>query len=415
MSSFAIRNAWDAAIGVLEDNIFEDQTSTKKQAVRDPVLINRRKENRFFISLPIRHRLRGQIFRWASSRSINVSQNGIRLTIDSIVPIGTPLQMKIKLPNSKKELRMEGIVVWEQASPNGPEIRECGVAFESLRKLSRKEKLIEFLADSLCRMALRTKHHLVCEPAESTEEIRKAYQLVYREYQKRGYCRHNPQGIHFNFRCIIPGSKTFVLKDENRIVGTVTLIMDSEFKLPMESIFSDKISFYRRPSKKLAEVSMLAVDSQYFGNKSFSLTDFDKLASVFRLFKIMFDYARTIGGVTDLFIAMHPKHRELYQYLTFETIGPVRNYTGARGNPAVPMRLDIGRAVLTVPWNSVLRAYFIDRIMPTNVLSKGFTWDTDAIKFFLGEGSAMHPELDSHKHAYLKKHYPKHHSDENAA
>ncbi len=407
---------WESAIAVLQDNIFGtdiDRWHTTFNQLQDalpetpsqPAATDRRKEPRFSLSLPVHHRIKGQAADWKASSSIDVSQNGIRLALEGPVSVGTHLELDVKLPNVKKTVRMEGVVVWEKPSINGTAISECGVAFESLRGGSTKGKLVQFMADKLCRMAMKETYSMTCRPATSEKDLKDAYALVYREYLKRKYCKADVSELHYTVYSLLPKSKTFILEMDQRVVGTISVIIDSPCGIPMESLFEDKISKFRREGRTIAEVSLLALDQSVFGRKSFSLTDFKKLSGSFLLFKMMFDYIRYGVGVTDLFITMHPKHKELYQYLTFEIIGPVRSYAGAEGNPALPMRLDVNRTVLTLPRELSIQRYFIEDKLPQEVIESRFHWTSESISEFLKIRN-MWRHLSPKQQEHLKACYP---------
>lgn len=407
---------WESAIAVLQDNIFgtdidrwHSTFNKLQEELPEPsneiAAQERRKEPRFSLSLPVQHRIKGLAADWKASNSIDVSQNGIRLALAGPVSVGTHLELDVKLPNVKKTVRMEGVVVWEKPSINGTAISECGVAFESLRGGSTKSKLVHFMADKLCRMALKETYNMTCRPATSEEDLKAAYRLVYQEYLKRKYCKADHSELHYTVYCLLPKSRTFLLEMDQKVVGTISVIVDSPCGIPMESLFEDKISRFRREGRTIAEVSLLALDQSVFGRKSFSLTDFKKLSGSFLLFKMMFDYIRYSVGVTDLFITMHPKHKELYQYLTFEIIGPVRSYAGAEGNPALPMRLDVNRTVLTLPRELSIQRYFIEDKLPQEVIESHFDWDSARISEFL-KIRRMWPQLSLKQQEHLRACYP---------
>jgi hypothetical protein len=410
---------WESAIAVLHDNILGQETDSwtrsfaelkadLDEAAGNPAESERRIEPRFLLSLPVYHRIKDRKLRtWTPTKSIDISQNGIRLAVESPIPNGTHVELDMKLPNYRKPIRLNGVVVWGKPSPNSGAGFECGVAFENFRnKVSVKGKMINFMADKLCGRALRDAEDMHCRPAMTKEDLLDAYHLVYEEYAKRKICRTDPSALQYSFYCLMPGSRTFLLEINGQLAGTISLIVDSPCGIPMETIFPDRIGKYRKQGRRVAEVSLLALDQKIFGHKSFSLTDMRKLSGSFKLFKIMFDYARYEAGVTDLFIAMHPRHKDLYQYLTFETIGPVRNYYRAEGKPALPMRMDIAKTVLTTPREMSIQRYFIEERISPELLETHFPWSTAAAREFLFHQRHLWPELEPHQQAYLKVLFP---------
>ena len=416
MAKLSFSRPWESTIAVLEDNIFSNDSERWQSAISSLTVgqnsnsvnffADRRKEPRFSLSLPVNHRVKGLKLKWHHARSVDVSQNGIRLALDKAVRIGTRLELNIKLPNLQNKIKLEGVVIWGKPSLNGSPLFECGVAFENLRNISKKERLVHFMADRLCAIALEQSQDLSCRIASSAEDLLKAYRLVYREYVVRGYCKPNPFEINFNAFCMLPGTRTFLLEKNKEVIGTISLIPDSPCLLPMGSLFEDKISTFRKPGRRLAEIGLLALDHQIFGRKSFALTDFKKLAGSFKLFKIMFDYARFEGKYSDLFIAMHPKHKDLYHYLTFDTIGPVRGYPGAEGNPALPMHMDVARTINTVPRHMSICRYFIETLLDPDMLKAPALWNRESLHRFLKDFHLQWNDLKPEQQEYLKICYP---------
>lgn len=418
MFKLSFLKPWESAIAVLHDNILGEEFRGWEQSFEvlkesfqpaeipiDPTYTERRRESRFLLSLPVQHRVQSNRM-WEETKSLDVSQNGIRLALDTSIPNGTYLDLNMKLPNQRKSIRLKGIVVWGKPSLNGRGF-ECGVAFENFRNnFSVKGRMIEFMADRLCKMAIQEHNDLVCRMASTREDLEKAYQLVYKEYEKRKICKENLAKMHYSYYCFVPQSRTFILESKNRLVGTMSLLVDSPCGIPMESLFSEELSHFRRSGRLIAEVSLLALDHDYFGKKSFSLTDFRKLVGAFKLFKMMFDYARFEAGVTDLFIAMHPKHSDLYRYLQFETIGPVKTYDRAEGKPALPMHMDIGRCVLTTPRHLSIQKYFIEERLPQEIIQERYRWSSEDVQDFLMKLRSVWPEIQPGKQAYFKTLYP---------
>jgi hypothetical protein len=212
--------------------------------------------------------------------------------------------------------------------------------------------------------------------------------------------------MHYSFFCVLPDSRTFVLKHEENVLGTLSFFVDSPCGLPIDHTFQDLMAPLRGLGRRLAEVSLLALDQEAFRKKSFSLTDYKKLIGAFQLFKVMFDYARFVAQASDMVIAVHPKHEDLYRYLTFEIIGSPRRYVAARGKPALPMRLDIAKSVAKVPPKGVLARYFVNPITPVEVLTQHFSWDARSLREFLIDRLPLWEKLSTEQRQYIKSRYP---------
>lgn len=394
---------WQLGIGILEDNVFGQPKEPPPPDM--DLLAEKRREARISLSLPVRYREKGRGVPWFPAQSVDVSRNGVRLALDHKVTVGTRVDLDIKLPEVSDTVRLEGVIVWAHPSRNGTSVMECGIAFKNLRQLTHREQIMYFMADKICSLAERNARNFGCRPAVSVADLQKAYSLVYREYLAKGYCEESQAKMHYNIFSLLPSSKTFMLEKNDNFVGTISLIPDSPCGLPLDTIFKEEIDTFRRSGRKLAEVGLLALDGESFERNTFSLTDFQKLTGSFRLFKIMFDHARTLSGVTDLVIGMHPKHRELYRYLLFEDIGPVKSYPGARGKPALLMHMDIDRVEKTTALHRGVGSYFLRNVMPQKTLMNHYTWEPAAVLDFL-KWRDMLPKLSHHQKEYLRFCYP---------
>jgi hypothetical protein len=148
--------------------------------------------------------------------------------------------------------------------------------------------------------------------------------LVNRRYAWRGYGDQHVLPSH-------RGCATFAASALSKVLGTVTLVIDSPAKLGADQAFADIIDPYRAVAgRKICELGRLAFES--------SLPSKPFLAA---LFHIVFLYGFHHHRCSDLFIEVHPRHRRFYTaMLGFAPVGPVRiNHTV--NAPAQLMWLDI--------------------------------------------------------------------------
>ncbi|MDD5671999.1 MAG: PilZ domain-containing protein [Candidatus Omnitrophica bacterium] len=393
---------WQTGIAILEDNVFEKQSLPDNSSIAD-----RRRDPRFTVHVPLQYRVKVAEAEWKNSESKDVSNTGVRINVTEPTPIGTKMELDVQLPGTTRSIIIEGLVVWTKPSTGDTAVIECGVAFQNLRRVTGKEKLLQFISDKLCTFAIKhSPKDIECYPAESLEDLKAAYRLIYREYLFRGYCSPNASEMHYSFYCVLPKSRTFVLKRQGQLLGTISLIVDSFCGLPMQSIFHDRIHELRAGGKKLAEVSLLALNHEFFQKNSFSLTDFQKLTGTFSLFKILFDYARHIAGISDIVIAVHPKHEDLYTYLTFERLGSPIPYTSACGKPALPMLLNIEKSIASVSPSRSLLKFFTEQVTPEEILTKQFRWDHASLREILLETNRIWDHLPEPYRHFLKITYP---------
>ena len=113
------------------------------------------------------------------------------------------------------------------------------------------------------------------------------------------------------------------------VVGTMSLCLDSDTRLPADENFSDKLDELRAQGRRLCEPSRLAID------KGVSKRVFASLIHV------SYIYAHNIHGFTDYIIEVNPRHVMFYKrMLGFSDFGEERACTRV-GAPAVLLRLPL--------------------------------------------------------------------------
>ena len=111
-----------------------------------------------------------------------------------------------------------------------------------------------------------------------------------------------------------PNKITLTATSQERIVGTVTLNIDSPVGLLADDAFKEEIDQYRVQGEKLCELSKLAVDPDVRSKWI--------LAS---LFHIAFIYGCRFHHCSRVFIEVNPRHRRFYQrMLGFSMHGSVK-------------------------------------------------------------------------------------------
>nr|WP_249222929.1 GNAT family N-acetyltransferase [Noviherbaspirillum sp. L7-7A] len=140
----------------------------------------------------------------------------------------------------------------------------------------------------------------------NTETVRShASSLIHRMYASRGYTVNNP--LQEN-----PHRVTMTISEEDKVIGTITLGIDSPSGLLADEIFKDEVDAYRARGRKVCELTKLAFDPTTRSKTA--------LAS---LFHIIFIYLRRVQKCTDIFIEVNPRHRRFYErMLGFKKHGP---------------------------------------------------------------------------------------------
>ncbi len=387
-------------IGVLEDDV-----ESLRGGYSETLLQERRSAPRVAVRVPVWYRIKSGWTKWLLGKSVDYSTTGIRLALPSGVKPGTEISLKIKLPDTDQPMDMKGVVIWVNTDTvmTGQNTVECGIAFKDIRNVLHKEKLVYLIANKLCKIGLKFTKNLISSPAKSIDDLKECYSIVYRGYVARKYCLPNDTKMYYHYYSFLPQSRAFTLKENDKLIGTISVVVDSPCGLPMDTLFSRELDHLRSNGRKLAEVSLLAMAPGEKKRKLFSLTNFDKQVRLFRLFKIMYEYARQ-AGVTDLIIGVHPKHETLYKYLSFKAMGSAKSYPGARGNPALPLHLDLVDAEQN--YSSCLKAFFLAEPATAEVLTSGLNMTTEIVHKFLCEDQDIWSTIPAKSQKYLKQCYP---------
>jgi len=259
------------------------------------------------------------------------------------------------------------------------------MAYEDQKIISGKKKHTTSFVGHLFKFALEHPNLFDFQIAQTFEEVLNAYHLVYQEYLACGYSQPKRSQIHYTYFCLLPDSRTFLLleKENRQILGTVSLILDSSCGLPIESLFDRELHSVRKEGRRLAEVTLLSIPTATNEDEIFQAKNVGKFLAVFSFFRALFQYARN-SGVTDLVIAVNPRHEAIYKYLTFESIGPVRAYPEACGNPARPMHLDMVQFCNPKFQNDAIQKYFLAESELPDSHSRPAHWNSETVaKLFL--------------------------------
>jgi hypothetical protein len=160
----------------------------------------------------------------------------------------------------------------------------------------------------------------------TTEDRRKeASLLIEKMYSWRGY-EANPLGQD-------PNKITLVAYQEDKVVGTLTLGLDSPGGMVVDQLYKSEADQLRAQGRKICDVTKLAVDQDI---KSKSV-----LGALFHLSVI---YGRNIHHATDFLIEVNPRHALFYQRMIgFVPFGEEKLCPRVNA-PAVLLKLDLAYA-----------------------------------------------------------------------
>lgn len=167
---------------------------------------------------------------------------------------------------------------------------------------------------------------------KTKEELHEVYKLTYQEFLKKGYIDENEDKEFIHFHGIldnIPQTSVFIALEDNKVVGTNSITMDSENGIHTMVDFPKTTMRERLTGKVLASSWRIVVDHNY-----------KHTLVIKKLIKATIDLGLSKGTETCLF-TFNPKHAFIYQkLLNAEIVEFTESTIGFHNAPAVLMRLD---------------------------------------------------------------------------
>lgn len=159
-------------------------------------------------------------------------------------------------------------------------------------------------------------HGIEYKIASNTEEIRKAYELVYENYIEKKFCNLNFHKMRIFLFDSLDTTRTFIAKEGDTVLATTTLVFDSPIGLPSETIYNDRLMLLRQQNKKICEISKLS-SKRNLGAKALTILPY--------LFRTCWLYAKEINKHTHFCIMVEPQNVGFYQkYYYFENHSEIR-------------------------------------------------------------------------------------------
>jgi hypothetical protein len=146
--------------------------------------------------------------------------------------------------------------------------------------------------------------NVVVRLANTEEEIQQANHLVFQNYVDCGYWLDDTATLENNRYFKLPTRRVVVAVEHARVLGTMSIVLDSRAGIPADSFQPAAVDKLRRHGGRLAEMSALAIDRDR--NTPRHLIDF--------LFAFAFQYGYFYAGL-DRFVAVcHPKHARFHKH-----------------------------------------------------------------------------------------------------
>lgn len=163
--------------------------------------------------------------------------------------------------------------------------------------------------------------------ASSEDELETAFTLLHNAYVDEGYMKPSPAGIRVTPYHALPSTTTIVACWQGRVVGTVSIIRESAYGLPLQKVFDTNA--LKEQGHRCAEISSLAVHEEFRRHGP---------VIFFSLLKYVYEYCLKCFGADIIVIAVNPKHVDMYRAMFgFERLptSDIAAYDFANGAPAV--------------------------------------------------------------------------------
>jgi hypothetical protein len=165
---------------------------------------------------------------------------------------------------------------------------------------------------------------LLFELAKTKDDFEASFHLLYKLYLKMGYTDSDPSEMRIIIHNLLPSTYLLLAKSENKIIGTITILMDNPFGFPMEKIFN--LSSVRKPNQIGVELCGLAIHPLYRRKNGSEL--------FYTLTEMALAYAKEQLGAHYFVSNIDPKYIDFYKsYFSVSRIeyedGAIKNYLGA--------------------------------------------------------------------------------------
>ena len=161
--------------------------------------------------------------------------------------------------------------------------------------------------------------------ATSADRRKLASVLIQKMYSWRGY--DTGEVVQDPYKLVL------VAYQDNKVVGTLTLGLDSPAGLVVDQLYKEEADELRAQRRKICDITRLAIDQ-----------DIKSKSVLAALFHLSFIYGHNIHQSTDFLIEVNPRHVAFYQrMLGFEPLGKERMCPRV-GAPAMLLRLNLDYA-----------------------------------------------------------------------
>ena len=157
--------------------------------------------------------------------------------------------------------------------------------------------------------------------ATDPKEQEAADRLVFETYVEEGFWGDDPIKFQAEMESISSHRTVFVAVREGVVIGTLSLVRDSQLGLPADHFQPEMMAELRNCNEVIGQAGLLAMDRSCHRKSSLVLF----------LFKYLYQYSFYYAGI-DRFVALSsPKHARFYEsVMCFEKLGNSKHYPYAK-------------------------------------------------------------------------------------
>lgn len=159
-----------------------------------------------------------------------------------------------------------------------------------------------------------------------------AYNLLYQVYLEKEFTGPLKTKLWYSLFEAHENTITIIVKDNEEIVGALTVVHDTSWGLPIDQIFQDEMNTLRSAHRAPAEIISLGIKKNARGAQEILI----------KLFNYSYIASKYVYHATDFVITVNPRHTFFYiKKLYFHQIGEPKAYHKVGGADAVMLMLDL--------------------------------------------------------------------------
>ena len=168
---------------------------------------------------------------------------------------------------------------------------------------------------------------IFCKRATEVNELKAAYQLVYRIFLEENFIVPNLSGMRVRTYEASPSTATFICKNDGYVIATFSAFLDTPaLNLPADKTFGPELNALRDEGAILCELGNNAILPEYRGTSIIT----EHMRCIFA--------QAWLHDVTDFVCAISPPQIPFYSMLGFSQLGEIKSYSDVVYDPVAVMR-----------------------------------------------------------------------------